>query len=37
MSSEFQLFDGKNLTRHRLDFKIDASKIMSSLYNMTGL
>jgi len=27
----------KNLTRRRLDFKIDASKIMSSLYNMTGL
>ena len=27
----------KNLTRYKLDFKIDANKIMTSLYNMTGL
>jgi hypothetical protein len=34
---ELTVENTKNLTRHRLDFKIDANKIMTSLYNMTGL
>lgn len=34
---ELTVENTKNLTRHRLDFKIDANKIMTSLYNMSGL
>jgi len=34
---ELTVENTKNLTRHRLDFKIEANKIMTSLYNMTGL
>lgn len=34
---ELTVENTKNLTRHKLDFKIDANKIMTSLYNMTGL
>jgi hypothetical protein len=34
---ELTVENTKNLTRHRLDFKIDANKIMTSLYERTGL
>lgn len=34
---ELTVDNTKNLTRHKLDFKIDANKIMTSLYNMAGL
>ena len=34
---ELTVENTKNLTRHRLDFKIDANKIMNSLYERTGL
>lgn len=34
---ELTVENTKNLTRHKLDFKIDANKIITSLYNMTGL
>jgi hypothetical protein len=34
---ELTVENTKNLTRHKLDFKITANEIMTSLYNMTGL
>lgn len=34
---EFNQENTKNLTRHKLEFKITANEIMTSLYNMTGL
>ena len=34
---DFNQENTKNLTRYKLDFKIDANKIMTSLYEMSGL